>query len=691
MHRARSFFPPLLLASSLALTSCSSSSSSPPSTTTPDGSAGTLPAFDLHADLTQAASYWSFPYPSDLRLDSQGGPDERGFPNTLGAATIRDLSTDASQRKGFSLTSVAYFAMSAPIAPRHPTDVIAASVSAPLLLVDVDPASPERGKLLPLVADTPPPDRYVPSNLLAVSPVPGFILSPGRKYAFIVQRSLGDATGAPLGVPGAFAALQSTTPPAANPELAAWKLYQPLWPTLKTLGLDASKISVATVFTTGDPVQQLADMTEKLRAKYSVTITGLQVRAPDGNQPANCELVGTVTQPQFQQGAPLFDTQGKFQIGADGLPAKQRDEVVPISLSIPQTTMPAAGYPLVLYIHGSGGTSTQVFDRGTITAMYPFPGTPHQGSAYVLAPHGFAVASSAMPVNPERVPGASDYAYINFNNLAAFPFVFQQGTIEQRLYIDALARLTIDPSVVASCPGVKLPAAATSFKLDLSRFAVQGQSMGAQYANLVSAIDPRVGAVAPSGSGGLWSYVVLTTDAISNAAGDVALLLGTTQKLTFLHPALSLLQTAWEPADAVVFMPRLSHAPLSGHPARHVYEPVGPGDEYFATPIYDAMALAFHHKQMGDTIWPTMQPALALEGLSGVLPYPVVSDLASTGGTKYTAGVVQYAPDPLANSHYIFQQLDAVKYQYGCFFESYQKTGTATIPAPAALGTPCPM
>jgi hypothetical protein len=35
-------------------------------------------------------------------------------------------------------------------------------------------------------------------------------------------------------------------------------------------------------------------------------------------------------------------------------------------------------------------------------------------------------------------------------------------------------------------------------------------------------------------------------------------------------------------------------------------------------------------------------------------------------------------------------QLDAVKYQYGCFFETFRDRGVATIPAPAPLGTPCP-
>jgi hypothetical protein len=31
-----------------------------------------------------------------------------------------------------------------------------------------------------------------------------------------------------------------------------------------------------------------------------------------------------------------------------------------------------------------------------------------------------------------------------------------------------------------------------------------------------------------------------------------------------------------------------------------------------------------------------------------------------------------------------------VKYQYGCFLSTFLQKGMATVPAPAALGTPCP-
>ena len=45
--------------------------------------------------------------------------------------------------------------------------------------------------------------------------------------------------------------------------------------------------------------------------------------------------------------------------------------------------------------------------------------------------------------------------------------------------------------------------------------------------------------------------------------------------------------------------------------------------------------------------------------------------------------------DGIVDSHYIYRQLEEVKHQYGCFFDSYLRTGTPTVVAPAPLTAPC--
>jgi hypothetical protein len=653
-----------------------------------DGTPATTSDFDLHADLTLPDSFYAMPYPSDLRLTPQGTPDVRGFPNPLAESILEGLRATTMQRKGFPQMPSAYFHFTAPIAPRDPKNIIAADAASPILLVDVDPNSPERGKLYPVVAGTPAADRYLSDDTLEIAPRVGIVLHESRTYAYVVMKSLNDAMGAKLGAPAGFVALEAASAPAADPELAAWKLYQPLWQTLGQIGVAEADVATATVFTTGDVVRDTADLSSKVIAQYQTSIAALAVPS-DGDHSRFCELLGTISYPQFQEGTPPFDTKGLFQFGSDGLPIKQRDEVAPIAISLPKGEMPTGGFPFIIYFHGSGGLSTAVIDAGPLQSPTDQVGTPGEGPAYVMAPHGFAMAGSALPLNPERVPGATELEYLNFNNPASFRDTFRQGIIEQRMFIDALSKLTIDPSVVASCTGLSLAPGETAYHFLMTSLHAQGQSMGGMYTNLVGATDPRVKVVVPTGAGGYWPFMVLTTQTIPNAPNDLKLLLGTGD-LTFMHPALHLLETAWEPAEPFVYMRRIARDPLPNHPSRPVFDPCAIGDTYFSFEVYDGASLAYGNREAGQEVWPSMQSALSLAGLDGLVPYPVSQDLtAADGTTKYTGAIVQYNGDGVADPHAIYRQLDAVKYQYACFHESFQKTGTATLYAPQPIDSAC--
>ncbi len=676
------------------------------------GSGGAAPTdtelvFDLGADLHDPAHFYDAPYPSDLRLTAQGTPDLTGMPYPKLFTLFDQLRQVAMEHTAFPTVPVAHFKFTGAMPRQDPDKLIAPSPSTGILLIDVDPTSDERGTLFATAASTPEVDAYTPAHVLSVAAWPGIVLHPNRTYAFVVLRSLGDAKGKPLGVVSTIADLVAGKTPAGASGAAAKKVFSPLIAALSKAKVDPADVAAATVFTTGDVVQDLADLSSKLIAKYSVTIDGLHVDPDDGaDHDRYCELKGTMKLPQFQKGKPPFDTEGLFEFGADGLPKKQRDEVAPLTLTIPKGEMPANGFPLVLFFHGSGGLSTAVVDRGRWTPQDPAncPGctcdewmgtmgcnAKGEGPAYVLAPFGFAAAGSALPVNPERLPGANETAYLNFNNLAEGRDLFRQGVIEQRLFLDALAKLKIDPATLGACTGISLPPGATQYGFDDSHVFAQGQSMGGQYTNMVSAVEPRVLASVPTGAGGYWSHFVMHTPLIPNLPGKVGtVLLGTQAKLSFLHPALAIFETVWEPVDPMVYMPRLGRRPLPGHPVRPVYEPAAIGDSYFPTVTYDAMATSYGNREAGKQVWKSMQTSLALDGLDGILDFPVKDDVESADGSKYTGVMVQYHGDGVYDPHAIYSQLDAVKYQYGCFLSTMLATGTATVPAPAPLGTPCP-
>jgi len=652
---------------------------------------GSVVYFDLDGNIDQPATFFDHPFPSDLRLTSDGAPDLTGYPDPRGTPIFADLLSGARDRKAFPAAPVIYFRFTEPLAPRSEQDAIPPAVDAPVLLVEVDPDSPTRGRMVPAVALTLTIDDYVSCCALAVAPRPGFILDGGTTWAAVVMRSLGDAEGQPLGVAPAIAALAAGKTPAGARGGEAAALYAPLWDTLDQLGVDRREVAAATVFTTADVVADLHALSNAVLDAYQITVDGLHVDPDDGaSHPRYCELLGTITLPQFQRGTPPFDEDGLFVIGGDGLPELQRMETVPITITIPNSEMPVAGYPLAIYFHGSGGLSSQVVDRGK---TYTVGGewTKGEGPAHVLAPFGLAAASAALPLNPERVPGAADTEYLNINNLPVFRDTFRQGVIESRLFLAALRDLSIDPGVLAGCSGPSLPGAATAYKFDPDQLVAQGQSMGGMYTNLVSAVEPRIRAAVPTGAGGFWSFFILHTSLLPGTRDLLAIVIGTpVEELTFMHPGMQLLEMSWEAAEPLVYMPRLARRPLPGSPVRSVYEPVGKDDEYFPTVLYDAVALAYGHQEAGTIVWPTMQDALALSDLDGLAAYPVSQNLTSADGTPYTGVVVQYEGDGIEDPHSIYAQLDEVKYQYGCFLSTFLERGVATVPAPAALGTPCP-
>jgi len=663
----------------------------PHSASPPAAILGTSVSFDLDADLQQAEHYYDFPTTSDLRLTPAGMPDVSGFP--VVQAIVGPVKTIAGLRRGFPVTPACFFRFDAALAERDALAPIAAERDAPLLLIDIDAGSPERGRLFPTVATVPPPDAYVPPHLLAVAAMPGVVLHPKRTYAFVVMRHLGDGLGEPLGQPLALAQLRAGVVPHGARGSAAAMLYAPLWDVLRDLDIDTGNVAAASIFTTGDVAADLGALSDVLLDRYDVTIDDLHVDPDDGAQHERfCELHATVRFPQFQHGTPPFDREGLFVYGEDGLPLAQRLEDVPLTVTLPRTAMPDTGYPLAFYFHGTGGLSTQVVDRGPVSEP---GGTARQGEgpAHVLAAHGIATVAAALPLNPQRLPGGpgqSMRSYLNLRNLAAYPDTFRQGTIEQRLLLEAVGRLRIAPETVDPCTGLSRAAGVAAYQLNTERIALLGQSLGGQFTNQVGALEPRVIAVVPTGSGGYWSLVTLLGEILPgvDSRNVIGLLLDAAQPLSHLHPALQLVQMGFEPADPVVFAPRLARDPLPQHPARHIYQPVGRDDPGFPIPIYDLMALASGTQQAGAVEWASLQDVLASDGRGGILPYPQIHNQRSLDGRPFTAVVVQYAGDGILSPHHIVAQLDAVKFQYGCFIESALQ-GAATVLTPQPLGKAC--
>lgn len=638
----------------------------------------TVSTFDLEADLTNQDSFYNIPYPNDLRLNADGSPDLTGLPIPDNNIFAKSLKSIAGDREGFPVNSAGYFEFNLPVAQQDVNEVIAADTDSPILLIDIDPDSPNRGELLPTVASTFRQDlNYIPSSLLSVAPAPGIILHPNRTYAYVVKRSLDDAFGRPLDVSPTLDKLIDGEIPEGELGDEAQQLYQPLWETLSEIEVDSDEVAAATVFTTGDVVSDFAKLSDEVLERYDVTIENLQLATDGASNPRFYELQGTVTMPQFQKGTAPYNTEGLFEFAEDGSLIEQRTEEVPVVITIPKTPIPSEGYPLVAYYHSSNGLSTQVVDRGPI----PEPGgepIPGLGPAYVVAEDGFAAVSSALPLNPERFDDNRDDSYLNPLNVAAYRDTFRQSVIEQRLLLEAIEDLEISSEVIGADVNedILLPPG-ENITFQSSSVVALGQSYGAQVANIMAAIEPKIGAVVPTGSPSYFPLLISEQE----FAPLVGLLFGTLQPINFLYPALNLLTgTATEVVDPIVYMPHIAQRPLPGNPVRSIYQPVGKGDTQVSEAVFNANALASGVEQAGTILWPEMQESLALQGLDGIVPYPVANNVLSSDGTPYTGVVVQYEGDGVADPHGIFAQLDEVKQQYSSFFDSFQETGVAVVP-----------
>jgi hypothetical protein len=605
-----------------------------------------------------AETFWNFPFPSDLRTDAAGAPDMTGFPNPRSVPILTSLLSAVPETTGWPVMPTVYFRFTAEPPHYNPAIVYARG---PARLIDIDSSSDERGRQFPVVIANIARDAYSPDFLIAVAPRPGIVLRARTRYAVVLLDDFAPGFSAPSKLFDTF------------PELPA---------VLEELELPRESILGATIFTTGDESARSRARSEAIRAQHDAVLTAPQ---PVGGDSYNgfCRIDAVLAVPQFQTGDPPFDADGRFMLDGNDVPIAQTMVTLPVVITLPKAPMPATGWPLYQFFHGSGGSASDVVDLGPSLTAGGAP-VAGQGPAFVVARHGLAAVAGALPLSPQRLPGASESAYLNINNLAAFPSTFQQGVFEQRLLLDALLALRIPDASLAGCTGITSVGGEHFF--DGSRVTAGGQSLGATYMNLTAAVEHRFGAVVPTGSGGFWNLSILER---SSSAG-VRALLGTAlgvddEVLSFMHPTMNVLALAWQPAEPMAAMARLSRRPLEGIARRHIYEPVSEGDTRHPTLIYDAAALSFGNELAGTQVWSSMRSALALDDLDAGLMYPVTANRDGVTGV-----VVQFEGDGLVDPHFIFRQLDGVKHQYACFLATYVRDGVPIVAPPNVLAHPCP-
>lgn len=617
------------------------------------------PLLDAEVLAQPAERFFDFPFPSDLRTLEGGQPDLTGFPNREKIQLLKNaLSIVEEERSGFSAIGAVYFRFDGALDPASlPNDpATTLEPDSTVFFIDVDPDSSERGQRFPAyVHFEAEATSFWPGNTLVVRPIAGHHMRVARRYAVVIRSGLLDVEGAPVQQAAALAELRGGGS-TGDTEVDAH--YQELLTTLEAVGVPGEEVLVATAFETSDPVSELDALREAIYAGPESTATNWEKEEPQGAPYVIYRGVFTTT--EFFSGTSPYTQSfgtGRFQFDADGKPLNGNPGVpVRFTITVPNTPMPAEGYPIVIYGHGTGG--------GAETHV----GGNSEGAW--LATAGAATLGFDAALHGDRVEGASVSESILVTNVVAARELARQTVVDMMvLYRFWNTGLEIPASVTGGDP--------IRFNTDLGLY--MGHSQGSQEAGLLLAIEPQIDAAFLSAGGAVALISVMEREAqgapISCA---VALFINVPcAELNQEHPVLNLImQPLLDPADPIHFARRFIQEPAPGHKAKHIAMTEGNQDKFTPPESIEALAAAIGLP----IVEPFVQSSapLDLTGLGTVAP-PLTQNLTGGDGTQVTGGLMQWGGE----GHFAIYDISDARIRYVQFFKTaIENGGVPTIVGP---------
>lgn len=481
------------------------------------GSTGTaIPYYDPDGGLLDA------PWPTDDRL-SETGLDLDGFPNPDDIPLLRSYVDAASELPGWGTAAPIYVPFSQPPESGElPSPRESMLVDNGLILANIDPASDRYGELIPLQWELLTADAFTQHDQLVVSPLMGVPLAPATTHAVIVTTT--------LAVPDDTFVDRLGSDPA----------MAPLDDALGDLDLKARNVAVATVFTTRDPLDEMDRLVAAVR---DLAPPALSQTVVEGESfPFYRTFTGSVEAPLWQHGEiPYADEGGEFRFDDQGTPilAEMVDLRLTVSTPLDLNDVPPAGFPVVLYAHGTGGDYQTFADASG--GLEP---------ASLMARAGMVGIGFDQPLHGPRGNDATNVDFHSFNylNPTSARANFRQGGLDVVWLVQALRAGEI---VFTTDSGEDIP-------IDSQRVLFEGHSQGGLTGGLVLPWlgDDLSGAVLSGAGGGLAITVVKRKDPL-----DIAALIGTlvglddADRLSQVHPVVGMVQLIAEETDPLNYAP----------------------------------------------------------------------------------------------------------------------------------------
>jgi hypothetical protein len=628
-----------------------------PGATTPIATTALFVAPTAIAEL-DGDRFFEHPFPSDLRREADGTARFTGWPNPFANALITQyVETTKGLFDGFSPVTPVYLRFTHPIdvgsLPADPPASLARDAAVQLL--DVDPASPERGQRrlvqLHFQETAPAGASYWQPNTLAVMPILGRPLRTRTRYAAVVTRKIRGKGGGTASPSTDLEEVVGTKAASRPPTEAIRTLFAPAVAELEAAGIPKSEIVHLSVFTTNDPTAEVFAAEGALKAVRAPTASGWVARP---TTPEYDVYEGTYgPSPNYQVGSAPYTTlgQGGFLLEG-GVPKVQNDFDARFALAVPNAgrcPLPAGGYPVVLYAHGTGGDFHSFLDDDTAQAL----------AERCLASVGVdQIFHGTRP----GAPAANDAAraailFFNFDNPTAGRTNNRQSAIdvlqEARLFRESRIRVPANVSRTGA-----------EIAFDADRILFFGHSQGGLNGPLfLAASDAARGGVL-SGAGSVLTIALLEKTAPVDVAAFVKVLLGLASEegeseLNLFHPALALAQTLVDATDPIHYGAFITSSPRAGLAPKSIFQTEGiaadgKGDTFSPPHGIEALAVAMNLPRLAPGVRP-----IAEAGWANLpdLTVPAGGLGGNLGGGKATGALAQFAPPPGVDGHFVVFRL----------------------------------
>lgn len=557
-------------------------------------------------------------------------------------------------------------------------------------LVDVDPASAERGRVLAMDW------RWEPARSVIVgSPHPGVVLREGTRYAAVLTTDLRGASGAALEPDETLATLRAGAVPAR------WRSTAAALADVDVALGDARQVAGIAVLTTEHasapllaartlvddasivPLPELAfpDAAVVFVGKQRLdALLGVAALDADGDERwgwsnpsglahahVGAVATGRMTVARFLRDDTGDDSPDDETFDIDPTTGTPRivdaAQEIPVTFVLPAAPPPAAGWPVAIFGHGLGASRHAV-----LTFAEPLTRAGYAVVAIDMAGHGsrfdaadetnnLAGALASFTGDSGSPDGFGDttgtittFAFLEgFLNMSAVRDSIRQSALDLGRVVRLLRRSDLDLAALGTWGGV-------APRIDASHVAYLGESYGTIVGTVFAGIEPDVDLfVLDVPGGGVLDLAAASSPAIGSiVAPYAASLYGIEGRFDRFHPMVALAQAVIDGADPLTLAPHVlgDRLAVGGVPLgpRHVVALEVAHDEAIpniaTTALARALGLELLEPSLGpiESVASTPSPASAnVDGQTAIL----VQYAPATHGANWTSetGTMTYYPD----------------------------------------------